>query len=74
MIRLVGTSRDVTQLKEAENNLNEAQRIAHTGHWVWNPQNGDLYWSDELLRIFGEDLSFRSSYDSFIAALHPDDK
>ncbi len=74
MTGLVGTLQDITQQKENENNLNEAQRIAKTGHWIWNPQNGDLFWSDELFRIFGEARTFKPSYDSFIASLHPDDK
>jgi two-component system cell cycle sensor histidine kinase/response regulator CckA len=61
-------------LRESEENLKEAQRITKTGHWIWNPQNGDLYWSDQLLRIFGEELTFQPSYESYIAALHDDDR
>ena len=74
LTRLVGTLQDVTDQKAQEANLNEAQRIAHTGHWIWDPRNGDLYWSDELLRIFGEKLTFEPSYDTFIASFCPDDK
>ena len=62
------------EIKESEKNLNYAQRLAKTGHWIWNPQNGDLFWSDELLRIFGEDLSFKPSYDTFVNSVHEDDK
>ena len=74
LTRLVGTLQDVTDQKAQEANLNEAQRIAHTGHWIWDPRSGDLYWSDELLRIFGEKLTFKPSYESFIASFHPDDR
>ena len=40
-------------LKESENGLAEAQRIAHIGNWDWNIVTNKLYWSDEVYRIFG---------------------
>ncbi|MCP5096201.1 MAG: PAS domain S-box protein, partial [Chloroflexi bacterium] len=74
MLSLIGTVQDITEQKEVENNLREAQRIAKTGHWIWDPQNGDLFWSDELLRIYGITRATKPSYEFFIASIHSDDR
>ncbi|MCI0506205.1 MAG: PAS domain S-box protein [Gammaproteobacteria bacterium] len=65
----------VNALRESENRLAEAQRIAHVGNWVWDIPTGKLTWSDEIYRIFGrEPEPFGASYDAFLAAIHPDDR
>ena len=40
-------------LRQSELRLARAQKIARMGSWEWNLQSGDIYWSDELYRIFG---------------------
>ena len=40
-------------LLESEIRLNEAQKIAHLGNWEWNTATDELYWSNEVYRIFG---------------------
>jgi len=40
-------------LRQSETRLARAQKIARMGSWEWNPRTGDVYWSDELYRIFG---------------------
>ncbi|NOR15746.1 MAG: PAS domain S-box protein, partial [Candidatus Aminicenantes bacterium] len=40
-------------LTKKERSLAEAQRIAHLGNWDWNIVTNELYWSDEIYRIFG---------------------
>ena len=64
---LFGTGQDITDRKRAEEalqrmsgsfqesnaRLEEAQRIAHVGHWDWNLETGSLAWSDETYRIYG---------------------
>ena len=44
------TSRD---LQESKARLEEAQRVAHVGYWVWNLDTDCVTWSDETYRIFG---------------------
>jgi len=52
-------------LKEKENSLAEAQRIAHFGNWDWNIVTNGLYWSDEIYRIFGRSpQEFGATYDA----------
>jgi diguanylate cyclase (GGDEF)-like protein len=40
-------------LRQSESRLVRAQKIAGMGSWEWNIQTGEIYWSDELFRIFG---------------------
>ncbi len=62
-------------LSRAEARLNEAQRIARMGNWDWDIATGDLWWSDEIYRIFGaRPGAFKATYDVFIEAVHPDDR
>ncbi len=62
-------------LKESENGLAEAQKIAHLGNWDWNIVTNGLYWSDEIYRIFGRSpQEFGATYDAFLSYVHPDDR
>jgi len=40
-------------LRQSQSRLVRAQKIAGMGSWEWNVQTGEMYWSDELFRIFG---------------------
>jgi len=51
---------DITELKIAENKLSErtqlleqAQSLAKIGHFHYSPSTKELFWSDELYRIYG---------------------
>jgi len=44
------TSRD---LQESKARLEEAQRVAHVGYWVWDLDSDRVTWSDETYRIYG---------------------
>jgi len=62
-------------LRRSEENLANAQRIAHIGSWDWDIQNDQLSWSEEIYRIFGLDHSdFEGTYEAFFATIHPDDR
>lgn len=55
--------------------LSEAQRIAHLGHWTLDHRRGHLEWSEEIYRIFEiEPDRFPADYATFIATVHPDDR
>jgi PAS domain S-box-containing protein len=76
-----GYFKDITERKRAERalaesraRLEEAQVQAHLGNWEANMVSGELYWSEEIFRIFGYDpASFKPSVETFISAVHPDD-
>jgi len=41
------------ELQESKARLEEAQRVAHVGYWIWNLETDRVTWSDETYRIFG---------------------
>jgi PAS domain S-box-containing protein len=62
-------------LKESEEHLAEAQKMAHIGNWDWDLLTGELYWSDELYRIFERNPQEPgASYEEFLNYVHPDDR
>ncbi|MDG6777168.1 diguanylate cyclase [Thiomicrorhabdus sp. zzn3] len=61
--------------KEQNFLLNKAQEVAHLGHWVFDLRWNELYWSDEVYRIFGaEPGKFAATYEAFMQFIHPDDR
>ncbi len=80
-IGITGVGRDVSEKKKAEEELTQqrrhlvdAQALAHLGSWGWDIDTGEVQWSDELFRVFGhEPGSIHVTYDTFLAALLPDD-
>ncbi len=62
-------------LKESEERLAEAQKMAHIGNWERNFAINELHWSDEMYRIFGlNPQEFEVTYDAFLSYVHPDDR
>ena len=39
-------------LRRSERALTEAQRVAHIGNWHWDANADEIWWSDELYRIY----------------------
>lgn len=79
---MICTVEDITDLKkadillkESEASLANAQRITHLGNWDWDIVKNELYWSDEIYRIFNiNKQEFGDSYDAFLNSVHPDDR
>jgi len=64
-------------LRRSEAYLAEAQRLAKTGSWAYNPAAEQLnYWSDEMRRIFGLDpqRSDLPDREEFLRLMHPEDR
>jgi len=58
--RMVGTVKDVTdskelieQLKKKNNFLMLAERLNNSGHWRYDLNDGTVFWSSEMYRIYG---------------------
>jgi len=82
LIAIEGIARDVTgrkqaerRLEEKEQQLAEAQQLAHVGSWEWDIADSEVTWSDELFRIYGlVPGSVEVTYESYLARVHPDDR
>ncbi|MGC2235423.1 MAG: MEDS domain-containing protein [Pyrinomonadaceae bacterium] len=62
------------KLRQSENQLAEAQKLAHFGSWNWDIETNTLTWSDEVYRIFGLELQKRdTTFESYLEVLHPED-
>jgi PAS domain S-box-containing protein len=62
------------ELKRSEAYLAEAQRLSHTGSFGWNPDTGEIVWSDETYRIFEYDCGMKPTLNMLVARLHPQDR
>ena len=78
----LSSGEDITEQKIYENALkvsqtrfNKSQEFANIGTWDWNIQTGELYWSDRIAPLFGYAKGeLETTYDNFLASIHPDDK
>ncbi|XGI84442.1 ATP-binding protein [Halorutilales archaeon Cl-col2-1] len=62
------------ELSKQRRKLEEAQEMAHVGHWEWNPDTGEMEWSDEMFRILGlTPDEIEPKYDDFVEFVYPDD-
>lgn len=72
---ITGRKKSELALAERERQLQEAQQLAHLGSWTANLETGEVDWSDEVFRIFGQDpASFTPTTRDFMTAVHPDDR
>ncbi|MFN3531258.1 MAG: EAL domain-containing protein [Candidatus Brocadia sp.] len=62
-------------LRKSEASLANAQRIARLGNWEWDIVKNELYWSDEVYRIYGfAPQSFCPTCKAFLNLVHNDDR
>lgn len=62
------------QLAHSNDELRDAQQLAHIGSWQWNPHDGVAQWSDEFYRILGLAPGTPGDHEALFAArVHPED-
>lgn len=81
VVGVYGIAKDITELqqtiqrlRESENRLTHAQRIAQLGYWDWNLVTNRVEQSEELRRIYGVERNSMNSYESFFRVVHPEDR
>jgi PAS domain S-box-containing protein len=74
--------RDITGRKQADeklkvvnNDLKQAQSVAHLGNWKWDLKTSTVEWSDEMYNIFGIDKDSDTGRlgGEIAKVIHPDD-
>src|SRR6202021_2550247 len=78
----LGTAMDITEqvlltqeLERQQAYLTEAQKLTHTGSWVWNLSTDERFWSEETFRIFEVDpVKVKPDWSVIIDRVHPDDR
>ncbi len=72
---MVITFVNIDELKSIQNELEEAQSIAHLGNWQLNLQTQNVHCSKELLKILGFNVNFEKlSLQMLMATIHVDDQ
>lgn len=70
-----GTSTDINDKVVAQEQLREAQHVAHIGSWTHESATGVNTWSEELYHICGlSPAHFTPADDSIANLIHPDDR
>ncbi|HEX8314559.1 MAG TPA: PAS domain-containing protein, partial [Flavisolibacter sp.] len=70
---VIGSEQDVTEkqkligkLEESQRLYKQAQELAKMGNFSWNVKTGDVFWSDEVYKIYerppGEHVSFEDAF------------
>ena len=54
--------------------LSRLESIAGMGTWEWTPLNGQVVWSDGLIRLFGLPVGAQLDLDAYRAMVHPEDR
>jgi PAS domain S-box-containing protein len=77
-----GTNRDITERKQAEEQLAKiAKRLslatssAGMGIWDWDIQKNELAWDGQMYALYGlEPGEFGGAYEAWLNGVHPDDR
>ena len=81
-MRLIGTARDVTENRRAEQALREAEeryrlasRATNDAIWDWDLASNHILWNDALYAAYGHlPASVEPTGDWWIGRIHPDDR
>ncbi|HET7649750.1 MAG TPA: EAL domain-containing protein [Gammaproteobacteria bacterium] len=78
----VGVLTDITErvrirdmLEERTRMLDEAEHLAHLGHWRWDIASDKLWWSEEIYQIRGLDPNnVDPDFNRTLSTYHPEDQ
>ena len=62
-------------LAQSRRQLAETQQLSRLGSWEWDIPSNNVWWSDQLYRIYGmEPGDVTPTYETFLQHVHPDDR
>ena len=67
------------ELRATADLMSDAQRVANFGSWEWRLAEDEVYWSEQLYRIFGLERKedphpFRETFATYLERVHPDEQ
>jgi PAS domain S-box-containing protein len=65
---------NITFEKRIEQLFETTEEMAQIGGWEYNPNNGDLYWTDEIYRIYDFPMDKEINLEEAFACYTPEDK
>jgi PAS domain S-box-containing protein len=75
-----GYLRDITERKDAENELQrseaflaEGERLSRAGSFSWRVDTGEIRWSEQVYRIFELDSDLSATIELIASRVHPED-
>ena len=72
---MLRASETLRRLRESEQRLETAQRIARLGHWEWHPATDEVLGSTEFWRLLGEDAGDAARpLEALLRRVHADDR
>ncbi|MBU1775593.1 MAG: PAS domain S-box protein, partial [Gammaproteobacteria bacterium] len=72
---LLGERKKIEEsLRSVNELLRDTQSVARIGSWRLDIPSNKLIWSEETYRIFGIPAGTPLTYDTFLSAVHPDDR
>ena len=71
---LIERSRAAEELRQSEELLRSAQRLARVGIWEWDFRTNQVSWSDEEFEVFGQPRDYEPSYEGFFQAVIPQER
>jgi PAS domain S-box-containing protein len=67
--------RSEAEARRSEARLSRAQRAARIGTWEFDLRTGDVWWSDEMYRVFPRDpATWKPTLTEFFGAIVPEDR
>ena len=74
-VRRAGKIKNAEDIAVIHERMRDAQQIARIGNWELDARTRELWWSDEIYRLFGVDPNkVGATYDLFLDLVHPDDR
>jgi PAS domain S-box-containing protein len=74
VVRLRGTTQDITEMRRNERRLAEAERLADLGSFEWRVSDGAVVWSEGTYRLFGRDPALAPlTFDDLVPLALPEE-